>query len=377
MLAALALFAPSQVGEVDASAEAANSTQEAPAKTTLAGRLAADLSALEASLERGREDALHQSMLDVVSKALEGMGEQPFAPSTLGGVKRKELELFRAWNVAGAEGETARSAKVVGDPDHFPTMLRSYARALESLGVELLIVPVPLRLQVYPEHLVGISEQADFKGYGGGFTASLHGLAESGVQVLDLLPAFAEARHTHDENSDARLYLDYDLHWSPRGVILAADLVAQRIRSSDWFVPGPLRADQDFFVRREKGKWSIINNRKLELDVARKPVDVWFEKVLMAEGRSGHVKDPKSPILLMGDSFSGLYKREAADMASLLCARLGRRIDVISLSGGGSSLWKALDRRGKQGVEGKRIVIWMCSMLDFNRKHSLVPLFED
>ena len=62
---------------------------------------------------------------------------------------------------------------------------------------------------------------------------------------------------------------------------------------------------------------------------------------------------------LMGDSFAGYYQREGSDLCRQLHTRLGLRIDSINSSGfGGTTIWKAVQRRG-DGLAGKRLVIWV------------------
>ncbi len=338
-------------------------------------RVARDIAVLQGRVDQEADKQLHEFLLELTAQLLAIPDQEPFVPSALGRVKRKEPAFLQAWNTT-PEGGVA-PAMNFESPDSFAGMLRAYARELEELGIQLLVVPIPLRIQIYPEHLEGVPEQLEFTGYGAGMAPTLLSVAEDGIEVLDLLPAFSAARYGEFNEADERLYFDYDLHWTPRGVGLAADEIAGRIKRTQWFTQGPERQGDNFLVKREQGNWSILNNKKLDLLEARRPVKVWFERVLTEEGESAHEKDAQSQILLIGDSFSGIFNGKGADMASLLYARLGHRIDTITLPGGGSSIWKSLSRRGKDGMKDKRVVIWLCSVRDFNRKHKYVPLFSN
>ena len=52
-------------------------------------------------------------------------------------------------------------------------------------------------------------------------------------------------------------------------------------------------------------------------------------------------------------------------------------MDVISLPGGGQALWKSLGRRGKDGLRGKRIVIWLTSVFGFDGDFQPTALFGE
>lgn len=351
-------------------------TAESTQRTSKSDRLARDVAGLEAALAKREGDPLHATMLEIVSSALEKPGKRAFAPSRVGGVKRKEIAFIHDWNTPQANRDGAVPAADYANPNALPAFLQQYARDLDALGIELLVVPIPLRIQVYPEHLVGIDKQADFEGYGAGLTPTLLDLARNDVEVLDLLPGFCSRRSGDFPEADEHLYLDYDLHWTPRGVSLAADSIAERIERMEWFEQGPHREGTDFVTRREAGDWLVVNNQKLDVTAAKKPARVWFERVLTESGENAHRKDQDSPIVLIGDSFSGIYNGKGSDIASLLYARLGHRIDTITLAGGGTSVWQSLARRGESGLKGKRVVIWVASVLDFNRKHRYCPLIK-
>jgi hypothetical protein len=375
-LTSMVLCATSLLQGSEQGSPAPESPQPAPEGTTAEERAARDLVGLQARLE-GDESAreFETRFLERLEEVLSSHEGQGFVPSTVGAVKRNELEFLSAWHMPQADRAGAVPADDFASPAQLPAHLRSCSATLAELGIEFLVVPIPLRLQVYPEHLKGVTLPQGFEGYGAGMTRTLQSLAQGGVEVLDLLPLYMAERDRQVEQDDPRLYLDYDLHWTPRGARLAADAVAERLRSADWFVPGPSREGEDFLVRREEGTWSVARNRKLELEVAKDPFPVWYDRIVRPRGQRAHTKDRLSPILLMGDSFSGLFHSESADMASLLFARLGYRIDVIGIPGGGAALWKSLRRRGREGLEGKRVIIWMCSILEFQREFEPRPLF--
>lgn len=238
-----------------------------------------------------------------------------------------------------------------------PVMV-GYAEALAERGIDLLVVPVPSRLQTQPDLVPGVTPREDCEGGDLGTTRLLLALNEAGVEVLDLLPAFAAARRKAGEGEGGRLHLNYNPHWNPRGVRVAAEYIAERVRGLEWFEQGPHERGRDFFLRQERLPCS---SPQYGPDPDQ-TVEIPYDRVLTASRRAAHERDLNSPILLIGDSYSAVYRKEGADMASHLYAQLGFGLDFISLAqGGANSVWQAVARRPK-GLRGKKLVIWMFAM---------------
>ncbi len=116
----------------------------------------------------------------------------------------------------------------LGEPRHSDPMpaILEFRNQLANRGIELLLVPVPVKAAVYPELL---SER-----YAGGgeplsnpsFANFLAELADRQVRVLDPTPLIAEAKESDGELQ----YLRTDTHWTPRAVDLVADRLAITVR---------------------------------------------------------------------------------------------------------------------------------------------------
>lgn len=116
----------------------------------------------------------------------------------------------------------------LGEPRHSDPMpaILEFRNQLANRGIELLLVPVPVKAAVYPELL---SER-----YAGGgeplsnpsFANFLAELADRQVRVLDPTPLIAEAKESDGELQ----YLRTDTHWTPRAVDLVADRLATTVR---------------------------------------------------------------------------------------------------------------------------------------------------
>lgn len=346
---------------------------ETVVKRDRAERLARDREDLAALVRRIDEAGGSDEVLAAIPPAL--AAADPLArwcPFDGWALTRDFLEAYVAWNEP-LEGTPGYRALDFSDEGHAFRFVTSYADALEAHGVDFLLVAVPTRIHVYPDHLPGVPAREPFVGEGPGDVRFLQALAEAGVEVLDLWTPFAAARYDESGETDRLLLHDHDVHWTPRGVGLAADLVAARVREMPWFEPGPLAEGADFTIVRELESWRYEGATYPGYE----PVEVLFERVLGPDGEPARYKDRDSSILVMGDSFVQYARREGASLLHLLVARLGQRLDVILAKGGRGIEWATLDRR-RDDLAGKKLVVWVVSASLF-ADHGLkdVPLFHD
>src|SRR5262249_9490927 len=134
---------------------------------------------------------------------------------------------------------------------HPGPVIADLARQMREHGVEFLCVTFPSRLQLYPELLIDVKPDEKFAGMVEANTRFLQELNRQGVEVVDLAPAFAAARHVAGDDGDL-LYLRSNLHWTPRGAELAAKIVAERVRAQPWFKPGVWQEGKFFDVSPRK-----------------------------------------------------------------------------------------------------------------------------
>lgn len=106
--------------------------------------------------------------------------------------------------------------------------IRLLSKELKDRNVDLILVPIPTRAEVYPDKY---SEKAPDKQP---VTPHRHEfileLLKFDVEVLDLLPAFLRAR----EQSEQSLYRLDDPHWNTRGIKIAAREIADRLNRYPW-----------------------------------------------------------------------------------------------------------------------------------------------
>jgi len=232
---------------------------------------------------------------------------------------------------------------------------------LARRGIELLFVPVPAKTMVEPRHLSRWTAELPAASNSDG-AAFLRELREQGVNTVDLTALFARVREGH-----APLYMPRDTHWTPETMAHAAREIAAKARQ--------ILADGG----RELSPGASLETRPhtvdspgdmigmLRLPSAAAPFDpmhMQIEQVVAAESGDFISFDTSAQILLIGDSFTGVFSDarfglgEHAGLGEHLALELGAPVDVIMSAGGAArSVRESLARRTR-GVSNKLLVIW-------------------
>jgi alginate O-acetyltransferase complex protein AlgJ len=223
--------------------------------------------------------------------------------------------------------------------------------ALAARGVELLVVPVPVKPAIHPERLG--AEDAVPPLRAPGETETLARLAERGVEIVDLAPGFARAAASES------LYLATDTHWTPGGMELAAREIALRLRSVVDLPPGT----SDTCPASERsieGAGDLVALLGLDARTfARERV-----AVLPCSPPAG-----AAPVVLLGDSFAAVYSSPelgwgaGAGLRERLAALLGLPVDALLRNAGGASATRELLARrlaaDPRALDDVRAVVWL------------------
>jgi len=251
-------------------------------------------------------------------------------------------------------GEDAQRVSQVAEPaarDPLPQIL-DFRDQLAARGVDLLFVPVPAKLAIYPEKVFGSSggELPRLDTAVQGFLALLESRA---VTVIDLTPVFLEAKQATQEP----LYLATDSHWSPTGIRIAAATIASALRSRgerSGLPESPMRLAP---LRNEVVDWrGDIAGMLQDLPTAIESVTLErvAERAVAAPGVGS-----ASPLLLLGDSYLRIFEEESADLRSHLERLLGTEIDQIAVDAGGPTASRQALARQPERLRGKRVVVWI------------------
>jgi len=258
-------------------------------------------------------------------------------------------------------------ADVVANPDKedpVPYMLE-FQNALAEKGVELMIVPIPMKASIYPEKFN--------ENFGPGAPYGLKPLydqmREQGLDVFDIEPVFAALRAT------GKLYCEQDAHYSPRACEILAASLAKKIKTRDW-------ADQLKPAEIERSaatEIKITGDLVVGTDYASSTAPETLKVLFAGKGGEPAAPDPESPILLLGDSHTLVFQEGSS--SGMHCTRAGlldqmqfelqSRIDLLGQKGSGSvQARKALYGKARSNPgfwESKKLVIWVFSSREFTQ----------
>jgi len=248
-------------------------------------------------------------------------------------------------------------------PDPVRAVLH-FADQLKARGIDLIIVPAPVKPMIHPERF-----SARFNGATGvlqnpSFEAFRRRVEAGGVRVFDPAPLLATLKQ---ETGDP-VYLATDTHWTPGAMERVTRDLARFVDRSHI----PLKpADAAAYQRRPVQVENLGDIAgMLALPAAQafyEPEHVTVHQVLDGDGRPWTPAED-AEILLLGDSFANVYSLagmnwgSAAGFAEHLSAALGRPLDRIVINDNGAHATRgALARdlaRGIDRLAGKRLVIW-------------------
>jgi hypothetical protein len=255
----------------------------------------------------------------------------------------------------------------------------NFKKQLESMGIDLIVMIVPVKASIYPEMLSSRMKSSQ----AGSFSHSLRSIKElrnEGVDVVDLFHDFAEERKNDSIQGDS-LYLQKDTHWKTRSIRLAAQKIAQKIRSYPWYSPGKSDYIIDtVFTDRigDIGTMTTLQNQQLrDLSLAFIPEHTKCYQISKVERDSdGVIIDKKvyrddyknSKILILGDSFSRIYQTDeprGAGWIANLAYELQEPCASIVNDGGASTIVRETLARKKSLLNNKKIVVWEFVERDF------------
>ena len=185
-------------------------------------------------------------------------------------------------------------------------------------------------------------------------------LREKGVETVNLFAVFRGFRQTAEREVDGAMYLAHDTHWSPRGVRLAAEGIAERIHRLDWLVAGECAYQRNAVEIQRDG--DIV--RMMQLPDHQRfytAAEMRCQQIIRKRDSLVYRDDPHSPVLLLGDSFSGIYHRDEPGSARLiaqLAYELKMPLTSIVNDGGASTLVRQELSRHPELLKDKNIVIW-------------------
>ncbi len=241
------------------------------------------------------------------------------------------------------------------------THLIDFKKFCDQNSINLLFIAVPTKAEIYYEK-VGIeppeSKDDIIHPYGRKILADLQ---KAGIEVIDLLPRFLAARKD-DTDSTGEVYQRQDTHWTNRGLQIAAGLIADRIKEYAWY--RELSSQKRQYTMRDTTftrMGDIIARLPESQQTDYQPVVLQAQQVLRKDG-SRYKGNRHDPILLIGDSFTGVFELvdcKSAGIGAHIAAKTGLGVDIITSWGGGPLVRNKMLRARKNDLGAKRLIIYM------------------
>ena len=291
-----------------------------------------------------------------------------------------ELHYLNAGSYIGENAPKANNYAPAERADAVPVIV-DFHRQLQERGIELIVVPVPVRPAIYPESVLGpepFAERKTIPNLHPPLQEMLSSLRERGVRAVDVTPTFLSNRE-HPEYG--AVYCPSDTHWTPYGISLATEILATEIKRKPWFKSvRKLKYHQEWFSEPHSG--ILYHEYEKSTGTTLEPDQVQMRKILR-ETKNGlkqfGIRHPKSPVILIGDSNSTRWSNFRSGLPQALAFELGFPVDVLSTAGGGANETRLNLVRKIQAepgyLEGKRVVIWCFSARSFtNTRKGWIPM---
>jgi alginate O-acetyltransferase complex protein AlgJ len=249
-------------------------------------------------------------------------------------------------------------------PDPIPALI-DFQRQLAHRGIALLVMPTPLKPMIEPEGLAPRTVAPPLENPS--WPDLVRRLNAAGLQVFDPSPLLAQEKAAHGQAQ----YLRTDSHWTPQAMDLVARQLAERVRTLGGLGPstgaGYFRQTQNV---SNTGDLAVLLTLP-STHPLKEPEHAMIQRVETAEGSPWRA-DPRSAILLLGDSFTNIYSQSdlgwgtGAGLAEQLSYYLARPVDRLALNSGG-----ALNTRqrlaqdlaiGNDRLAGKKVVVYQFAM---------------
>lgn len=212
-----------------------------------------------------------------------------------------------------------------------------FQRQLAARGIELLVMPTPVKPQIEPERASLRYQPADAPLNNPSYERFLAALSDAGVEVFDATALLADLK----QDTGRPVYLETDTHWRPDAMEAVADALGAAIRAK----LAHLEADAETYLRHPSELAAVGDVAAMlklpEWQRLYPPETVKRHQVFGSQGDPWRARID-SPVLLLGDSFTNIYSAptlgwgEAAGFAEQLSYALQMPIDRIAVNAGGA-----------------------------------------
>lgn len=276
---------------------------------------------------------------------------------------KEELQHLAAGPFWGEDAAAASLTRDKASADPLKAIV-AYNGKLAERGITLYLMPVPPKALVYPDKLAPGLTPGDAAAEVARYEEFYGKLSGAGVKVINLLPQLLKHR------DERQLYCRTDSHYSAAGLDMFAAAAADALKKEPWykdvakkefsFARLPLRLNGD--LRQMAGGSGA--EEEMELQV-----------VTAADGGGQVESDPRSPVILLGDSHTLVFQAggdlhaKGAGLFDHLSAKLGFAVDLLGVRGSGVTPARIkLFQRAKQDpsyLAGKKALVWCFAAREF------------
>ncbi len=294
----------------------------------------------------------------------------------------RSVSVGKFWGENAAK--VSRSVKPE-NADPLPAIL-DFKKQLDSLGVQLLLVPVPPKTIIYADKIsskiASSNEDEVLLRLDSSHLEFYNLLRENGVQVLDLTEPFLSSRDTEMLSSETGkvlghdpIYCKQDTHWSPQACATAAYLIKRTLDKSQ------LKTPPKYLSRSKKFKIKGDLWDALSAETKRPPQEsLVISYVGTPDPKNENTLIPiptsrESQVLLLGDSHTLVFHEggdmhaKGAGLVDHLARYLGYPIDLLGVRGSGATPARvSLLRRARENpnyLKNKKWIIWCFSAREF------------
>ena len=270
---------------------------------------------------------------------------------------------LRARSRGGHAGEEVQPDPVKG--------ILNFRDQLAARGIKLLLMPVPVKPMIEPEHLSArYTPKSGTVLQNPSYAKFLDALSAAGVDCLDVSETLAAAKR----ETGRPQFLMTDTHWTPEAMDTAAHALAGKLAALG------VAAKSDTLWQRQSsevaGQGDIAAMLKLPASSTLYPAQpVTIHPVTGADGVP-FATAPDAEVLVLGDSFSNIYSLEAmgwgksAGFAEQLAYHLKAPVDAILRNDAAAHATRELLARelvqGRDRLAGKKVVVWEFAMRELS-----------
>jgi len=229
---------------------------------------------------------------------------------------------------------------------------RELSAYLATRGIDLIVVPVPNTLSIYPER----SGTAPPSQVGVQYLRLVSELLANNVEAIDLYTPFLERR----VEGEQLLYYPTDHHWNNRGIALGASIIAERL--SRYATVEEAKRRPPNYTRKTVTITQWSGGLTLDADPAKyPPQDIERDQVSNADGTL-YAETAEAPIVVIGDSFAQYHRfvGTASDLGPNLAYEINCPVQTLSNDGiVAREVPRRIARQGAAFLNNRVAVVWV------------------